>query len=51
MACQVLLEFRIKEGCHDKLKDHFKTIIADTRDFNGCINLHFVQDKEDPAQI
>lgn len=51
MACQVLLEFRIKDGCHDRLKQTFKDIVADTRDYDGCITLHMIQDQTDPSQI
>ena len=51
MACQVLLEFRVKDGCHDKLKQHFKQILPDTRDYEGCISLYMIQDVENPSQI
>lgn len=51
MACQVLFEFRIKDGCEDKLKQHLKEILPDTRNYPGCLNLHMVQDMEDPAKV
>ncbi|MGE0483121.1 MAG: putative quinol monooxygenase [Gammaproteobacteria bacterium] len=51
MACQVLLEFGIKDGCHDKLKQTFKEIVADTRDFEGCITLHMIRDRANPTRI
>ena len=51
MACQVLVEFRIKDGCHDKVKQRLKEILPDTRDFEGCLNLHMIQDREDASQI
>lgn len=51
MACQVIFEFRIKDGCEDKLKQHLKGILPDTRDFPGCLTVHMVQDMEDPAKV
>ena len=51
MACQVLFEFRIKDGCENKLKQHLKEILPDTRNYPGCLNLHMVQDMEDPAKV
>ena len=51
MACQVIFEFRIKDGCHDTLKQHLKEILPDTRDFPGCLTVHMVQDIEDPAKV
>ena len=51
MACQVLLEFQIKDGCHDQLKNRFKEVLADTRDFDGCISLYMIKDRDDPSKI
>ena len=51
MACQILLEFRIKDGCHERLKEHFKRILPDTRDFDGCINLYMIRDLDDPSKV
>lgn len=51
MACQALLEFGMKDGCHDKLKQTFKEIVADTRDFDGCITLHMIRDRANPSRI
>ena len=51
MACQVLVEFRIKDGCEEKLKQTIKQFLPDTRDFPGCLTLHMVRDKEDPTKI
>jgi len=51
MACQVLVEFRIKDGCQDTLKQKLKEFLPDTRDFPGCLTLHMVQDVDDLAQI
>jgi len=51
MACQVILEFRIKDGCHDELKAQFRQFLPDTRAFDGCISIYLVQDQTDPAQM
>jgi quinol monooxygenase YgiN len=51
MACQVFLEFRIKDGCHDELKEKFKQLLPDTRDYDGCVYLYFIQDQDDPSKI
>ena len=51
MACQVLLEATIKEGCHDKLKARFVEVIPDTRNYDGCIYIYFTKDQDDPSKI
>lgn len=51
MACQVLLEFRVKDGCHDRLKQKFKELLPDTRGFDGCISIYLIRDREDHAKI
>jgi quinol monooxygenase YgiN len=51
MACQVFLEFRIKDGCEEQLKDYFKEILPDTREYDGCIQLYMVRDHDDPQKI
>lgn len=51
MACQVLLEFRIKDGCHDELKRKFVELLPATRAFDGCISIYLTRDLDDPARI
>ncbi|MEQ8661546.1 MAG: antibiotic biosynthesis monooxygenase family protein [Gammaproteobacteria bacterium] len=51
MACQVLLEATIKEGCHDRLRARFVELLPDTRGFDGCIYLYIVKDQDDPTKI
>jgi len=51
MACQVLLEVGIKDGCHDELKQRFVELLPDTRSFEGCIYIYLTQDQDDPAKI
>lgn len=51
MACQVLLEARIKDGCHDELKAKFIELLPDTRSREGCIMLHLTKDLDDPSKL
>jgi quinol monooxygenase YgiN len=51
MACQVLLEVRIKDGCHDKLKAAFVELLPDTRSRDGCISLYITKDQDDPSKL
>ncbi len=51
MACQVLLEARVKDGCLDEIKKKFVEILPDTRSFEGCIYIYVTQDLDDPAKI
>ena len=51
MSCQVLLEMRVKEDCVDKLKSWFKSIITDTRDYDGCTSIYVVQNQDDPQNL
>lgn len=51
MTTQVILEFRAREGCIDKVRDWLRSVLPDTRGFEGCVTLHCVQNQEDPANI
>lgn len=51
MACQVLVQFHIKKDCVEKLRSWMRTILPDTRAFDGCITLHIVQDQEDSTNF
>jgi quinol monooxygenase YgiN len=51
MACQVLLEFRAKEDCIEKMRDWFRKILPDTRGFSGCVSIQLVQNQEDPQNM
>ena len=51
MACQVLLEARIKDGCHDELKAKFIELLPETRSREGCIMLHLTKDLDDPSKL
>ncbi len=51
MACQVLLEATIKDGCHDRLRAKFRELLPDTRAYDGCIYLYIVKDQDNPSKI
>lgn len=51
MACQVLLEVKIKDGCHDELRAKFVELLPDTRGFDGCIYIYLTKDQDDPSKI
>lgn len=51
MACQVLLEARVKDGFFDEYKKWLVEILPDTRSFDGCIDIYVVRDQDDPAKI
>ena len=51
MACQVLLEARLKDGYLDEYKKWLVEILPDTRSFDGCIYIYVTQDLDDPAKI
>ncbi len=51
MTPQVILEFRARDGCIDKVRDRLRSVLPDTRGFKGCVTRHVVQNQDDPAQI
>lgn len=51
MTTQVILEFRAKAHCIDQAKAWLRSVLPDTRSFNGFVTLHVVQNQDDPADI
>ena len=51
MACQVILELRTKEDCIDKAREWFKSVLPDTREFDGCTLIHLVKNQDDPQNL
>ena len=51
MACQVILEIRVKDGCYDQARDFFREMLPDTRSYDGCITIHMVRDQDDPQRL
>ncbi len=51
MTTQVILEFRAKSDCIEKVRAWLKNVLPDTRSFAGCVTLHVTQNQDDPAAI
>ncbi len=51
MACQVLLEATIKDGCHDKLRQRFVELLPATRAYEGINSIYITKDQDNPSQI
>ncbi len=51
MACQILLEARVKDGYFDQYKKWLVGILPDTRSFDGCVDIYVTRDLDDPAKI
>lgn len=49
MACQVTLEFKVKQDCIEKLRTWMREVLPDTRGYDGCISISLVQDQDDPT--
>ena len=50
MACQVLLEATVKDGCEEKLRTKLVELLPDTRSYDGCIYIYVTKDQDNPAQ-
>ncbi|MBX9605390.1 MAG: antibiotic biosynthesis monooxygenase [Gammaproteobacteria bacterium] len=50
-SCQVILEFNAKPDCVEKVREWLKSVLPDTRSFDGCVTLHVIQNQEDPTGI
>jgi quinol monooxygenase YgiN len=51
MTCQVLLEFRVKEGSIENLRKWMREILPDTRGYDGCISIALTQNQDSPNDI
>ena len=51
MACQVILEFRIKDDCIEKLRGWLKEVLPATRGYKGCISISVIQNQDAPTSI
>jgi quinol monooxygenase YgiN len=51
MACQVILEFHVKDDCIEKARTWLKRILPDTRAFDGCISIAVVQNQDDQTGL
>lgn len=51
MTCQVILEFKAKPGAIEKAKAWLRSVLPDTRGFEGCLTLYCIQDQDEPDAI
>ncbi len=51
MTTQVILEFHAKPDCVEKVRAWLKSVLPDTRGFDGCMTLHVIQNQEDRTNI
>jgi quinol monooxygenase YgiN len=51
MACQVILEFRTKDGCLEKAREWFKQVLPETRATQGCGSIYLINNQDDPLNI
>jgi len=51
MSTIVVLEVKAKPGTGDSLVALFKEILPDTRSYDGCISLDFIQNQDDPETL
>ncbi|MBT6441322.1 MAG: antibiotic biosynthesis monooxygenase [Alphaproteobacteria bacterium] len=48
MAVTIILEVKAKPGTGDELQASMKTVLPDTRSYDGCISLNTYRDQDDP---
>ena len=51
MAVTVLLELKAKSGTGDAMVGVFKSILPDTRAYEGCISVDVLQNQDDPDTL
>lgn len=51
MTCQVILEFRVKQDCIEKLRSWMQKILPGTRGFDGCNTIYLIQNQDTPTGI
>ena len=51
MTCQVILEIKTKPDCVEKTRAWFRSVLADTRAFDGFVTLHIAQNQDDPTEL
>ncbi|MGD9603268.1 MAG: putative quinol monooxygenase [Gammaproteobacteria bacterium] len=51
MTCQVVLEFKVKPDCIEKLRIYGTEILPGTRGYDGCVSLVVVQNQDDPTSF
>ena len=51
MTCQVILEIKVKPECVEPARAWFKSVLPDTRAFDGFVTLHMGQNQDDPTEL
>lgn len=51
MACTVVLEIQVKPDMIGAAKAAFKDLLPDTRAYDGCNNLHVVENQDKPGNL
>ena len=51
MSCQVVIEFRAKEECVEKLLPWLRQILPDTRCREGCVLIAVTRNQDDPTNF
>ena len=51
MPVIVVLELKAKPGTGDNAVPFFKQILPDTRSYDGCISVEFIQNQDDPDTL
>ncbi len=48
MSCTVLLELKVKPGTGDEVLATLKSILPDTRSYDGNISMYVIRNQDDP---
>ena len=51
MSVRVILNFHLKPECVDEMKSMLRDALPDTRAFEGCESLSFLQSQDDPNTL
>ena len=51
MAVKIVLELKAKPGAGDSLLETFRSILPDTRAYDGCIGVDTLRDRDDPDTL
>jgi quinol monooxygenase YgiN len=51
MTCQVILEIKVKPESIDATRKWFRSVLPDTRAYDGFVTLHMAQNQDNPAEL
>ncbi len=49
MTCQVIVEFKVKEDRLEDLPVFLRSVLADSRGYDGCVSINIVQNQDEPT--